>query len=73
MGLFSRKKEVVVPEIIDDTEDNEIIAVIMAAISAYSADQYVRTLSIRKIDRTAGTRPAWGVTGMMEAIDERRI
>ena len=53
--------------------DEELIAVIAAAISAYEANQYKRTLYIRKLDRTAGTRPAWGVTGMNEAIDVRRM
>ena len=72
MGLFSKKKEVIVPQE-PDTKDDELVAVIMAAISALEADQYVRKLVIRKIDRVAGTRPAWGVTGMTEAIDERRM
>ena len=73
MGLFSRKKEAVVPQAAADTKDEEIVVAIMAAIAAYGTDQYVGTLNIRKLDRTAGVRPAWGVTGMMEAIDERRM
>jgi hypothetical protein len=51
----------------------ELIAVIAAAVAAYEAEQYGRALFIRKLNRVAGTRPAWGVTGTMEAIDMRRM
>jgi len=54
-------------------QNDEIIAVIAAAIAAYGAEQYSQTLYIRKLNRTAGTRPAWGVTGTYEAIDTRRM
>ena len=53
--------------------DDELIAVIAAAISAYEANQYRQTLYIRKLDRTAAIRPAWNVMGMNEAIDTRRM
>jgi|GEM_PF-1699790 len=56
-----------------DDQNDELIAVIAAAISAYGAEQYKQTLYIRKLNRTAGVRPAWGVTGTNEAIDTRRM
>ena len=69
MGLF-RKKEAIVPQAAD-TKAEELAAVIMAAISAYEADQYKKTLNINKINRIAGTRPAWGIMGTTETIDGR--
>ena len=53
--------------------DDELVAVIAAAISAYESGHYRQTLHIRKLDRTAGTRPAWGVMGTSETIDSRRM
>jgi hypothetical protein len=88
MGLFGKKKTVAAePEAAAtiilgdadatasaaDTPDDEIAAVIAAAIAAYEAEQYKQTLYIRKLNRTAGARPAWGVAGMTEAIDTRRM
>ena len=52
---------------------DELVAAIAAAISAYEAEQYRQALYIRKPDRAAGVRPAWGVAGMHEAIDMRRM
>jgi hypothetical protein len=54
-------------------EDEYLPAVIAAAIAAYEAEQFVQTLAIRKINRAAGIRPAWGVAGTAEAIDVRRM
>ena len=56
-----------------EAPDGELIAVIAAAIAAYEAEQNRRSLCIRKLNRAAGARPAWGVTGTMEAIDMRRM
>ena len=53
--------------------DDELIAVIAAAVAAYGAEQYRQTLYIQKLNRAAGIRPAWNVEGMMEAQDVRRI
>ena len=53
--------------------NDEIIAVLAAAVAAYEAEQYTPSLSIKKINRAAGARPVWGVTGTNEAIDVRRI
>ena len=85
MGLFGKKEKkkiAVVSEApagealngVSKTDDkSELIAVIAAAVAAYEAEQYRQALYIRKINRTAGTRPAWGIEGMMEAQDVRRI
>jgi len=85
MGLFNRKKaEAAVPETdaaletetaeaADDAKNDELIAVIMAAVSAYEAEQFRQTLYIQKINRACGTKPAWGTMGLQEAIDTRRM
>ena len=83
MGLFGKKKnapdegEAYAPGVSaagkSTAEDDELIAVIAAAVSAYEAEQYVQTLYIRKLERAAGARPAWGVMGTQEAIDVRRM
>lgn len=77
MGFFGRKKKdelvAVITAAPNVATDDERIAVIAAAISAYEAEQYRQTLCIRKINRTAGTRLAWGLMGMQEAIDTRRM
>jgi len=53
--------------------DEELIAVIAAAVAAYEAEQFTQTLYIRKLNRAAGIRPAWGAAGTSEAIDMRRM
>lgn len=78
MGLFSKKKPeapVVEPaEEVNAKADAELIAVISAAIAAYEGEAGATTnLIIRKIDRTAGVIPAWGVAGNREQIDTRRM
>ena len=86
MGLFSRKKtetavsEGVIEIVTTTAEDaapeimnEELIAVITAALSAYEVEQYRQTLYIRKTNRISGVRPVWGVTGTQEAIDTRRM
>ncbi|MDR3364472.1 MAG: hypothetical protein LBS91_05945 [Clostridiales Family XIII bacterium] len=52
---------------------DELACVIAAAVAAYEAEQFIQTLYIRKIDRTAGVRPVWGVMGTQESIDTRRM
>ena len=84
MGLFGKKKnKIAEAETVAEAapgadpaaaaEDDELICVIAAAIAAYEADQYGHKLYIRKLDRSAGVRPAWGVMGLTEAIDTRRM
>lgn len=79
MGLFKKKN----PAPPDPSEtaaeiktaaDNDLIAVISAAIAAYESENGVSTnLIIKKINRTAGVIPAWGVAGNREQIDTRRM
>jgi len=83
MGLFGKKKnKIAEAEITAEAAtgadaaaegDDELVCVIAAAIAAYEAEQYGHKLYIRKLDRSAGARPAWGVMGMTEAIDTRRM
>jgi len=81
MGLFSKKrKESVESEVsmaVDETapasDNDELIAVLAAAIAAYEAEQFVQTLYIQKINRTCGPHPAWAAMGTQEAIDTRRM
>ena len=89
MGLFSKKKKNItiateqsapeeqvaatLNEVDGSPSDDELIAVISAAIAAYEAEAFVPTLYIRKINRTAGVKPAWGTAGLNEAIDAGRF
>ena len=76
MGLFNfNKKKGAEQETSGQAADvnDEIIAVLAAAVAAYEAEQYIPSLSIKKINRVAGVRPVWGVTGTNEAIDVRRM
>ena len=84
MGLFRNKEKkdnVALPinsevQVVDEKEesvDEELIAVITAAIAAFEADAFKQTLHIRKINRTAGVKPAWGTAGLNETIDSRRF
>jgi hypothetical protein len=51
----------------------EHIAVIAAALAAYGDGGMASDLHIRKLDRSAGVVPAWGVMGNREQIDMRRF
>ena len=89
MGLFNRKKtEKATPETdiaADAVEDageaggaesavnEELIAVISAAVAAYEAEQFVQTLYIQKINRSYNIAPVWAAMGRQEAIDTRRM
>jgi len=87
MGLFGKKKKNIAeagsvaeaaagPALAESAEtaaNDELIAVIAAAVAAYEAEQYRQTLYIRKLNRAAGAKPAWGVMGVTEAIDMRRM
>jgi len=53
--------------------DGELTAVICAALAAYEADARTPTLVVRRLDRTAGVRPAWGAAGTAEAQRARGI
>ena len=86
MGLFNRKKaEKAIPETdvtaeaseeaerADSAANEELIAVISAAIAAYEAEQFVQTLYVQKINRAYNIAPAWAAMGRQEAIDTRRM
>ncbi len=80
MGLFRKKEGPAVSaaaEVAVDANvlsDADLIAVITAAVAAYESENSASTnLIIRKIDRTAGVIPAWGVAGNREQIDTRRM
>jgi len=85
MGLFSKKKKeaeaaaIKAAESCDgqeagpETANDELIAVLSAAIAAYEAEQFVQTLYIQKLNRTCRVLPAWGAMGTQEAIDSRRM
>lgn len=79
MGLFSKKKPVEPARVepspeVAQTNDMELIAVLSAAIAAYEGEAGATTnLVIRKINRTAGSIPAWGVAGNRDSIDTRRM
>jgi len=86
MGLFNRKKaEKAIPETdvmaeaaedaggADSAANEELIAVISAAIAAYEAEQFVQTLYVQKINRSYNIAPAWAAMGRQEAIDTRRM
>jgi len=86
MGLFNRKKtEKAIPETeaaavaaeetgeAESAANEELIAVISAAIAAYEAEQFVQTLYVQKINRTYNIAPVWAAMGRQEAIDTRRM
>lgn len=51
----------------------ELVAVLMAAIAAAEGSSPASNLVIRKINRVAGSKPAWRTVGISESIDSRRI
>jgi hypothetical protein len=85
MGLFKKKNSLDQTPVAEQTVAESavaaaeglysaIIAVITAAISAYEGESVATSdLIIRKINRTAGVIPAWGVAGNREQIDTRRM
>jgi hypothetical protein len=87
MGLFNRRKKkskkenaalqhdeliaVLGAAVAAASDEGERIAVIAAALAAYEDDSATSNLHIKKIDRTAGVIPAWGVMGNREQIRQR--
>lgn len=53
--------------------NNELIAVIMAAIAANEGTEYVNDLVVRKINRASGSRTAWNVASTADCIDSRKF
>ena len=56
-----------------DIGQNELIAVVTAAINALEGSSVFSNLVVRKIDRTAGPSVAWNVAGQQEQIDSRKL
>jgi len=73
MGLFSKNKTEDAIIETANAENDELLAVLTAAVAAYEEERFIQTLYIKKIDRTCGTRPIWGAIGTQEAIDVRRL
>jgi hypothetical protein len=88
MGLFRRKKKKNKPEEPAVQSGDELIAVLGAAVMASQANDHIAVIAaalaayegndadrlyIRKIDRSAGVIPAWGVMGNREQIETRRF
>jgi hypothetical protein len=89
MGLFKKKKKNENANVAPAGSDSELMAVLSAAVAAASSDEHIAVIAaalaayedggaqtdlvIRKIDRAAGTIPAWGVMGNREQIDTRRM
>ena len=57
----------------EDMPQNELIAVIAAAISAAEGKTLDDGLVIRKIQRMAGPSTPWHKAGQMECIESRRV
>ncbi len=57
------------------TESNQgdLIAVIMAAIASFEGNSVTSNLVIRKINRTAGPALAWNTAGQQDCIASRKI
>jgi hypothetical protein len=89
MGLFNRKKKNEKANKAPAGNDAELMAVLSAAVAAASSDEHIAVIAaalaayedggaqtdlrISRIDRAAGTIPAWGVMGNREQIDTRRM
>ena len=56
-----------------DVSQNELIAVVTAAINALEGSSVFSNLVVRKINRTAGPAVAWNVAGQQEQIDSRKL
>lgn len=71
------KKQTAPPPVVSassgDMPQNELIAVIAAAVSAAEGKALEDGLVIRKIQRMAGPSTPWHKAGQMECIDSRRV
>ena len=62
-----------VQETVAEASQNELIAVVTAAINAFEGGRAFSNLVVRKINRTAGPALAWNVAGQQDAIDSRKL
>ena len=58
---------------VSDVSQNELIAVVTAAINAFEGSSVFSYLVVRKINRTAGPAVAWNVAGQQDQIDSRKL
>jgi hypothetical protein len=65
---------VAVPVTADAEISGEVIAVIAAAVAAFTVGEAVGSgLIVRKISRIHGEKVSWSNAGLMECIDSRRF
>lgn len=57
----------------DPMADQQLVAVITAAIMASQGSGFKNNLVVRKINRVSGKMPPWNGAGTNEAIDSRRM
>lgn len=60
-------------ESVDEIEDEQLVAVITAAIAAAQGSEIMSNLVIRNIRRVAGPTVTWARVGRQECIDSRKI
>jgi sodium pump decarboxylase gamma subunit len=56
-----------------DTNQGDLIAVIMAAIASFEGNSVTSNLVVRKINRVAGPALAWSTAGQQDCIASRKI
>lgn len=57
----------------EDIDEEELVAVMAAAIAAYSEECGSRGLTVRKIRRAAGYDTSWSLAARTEQMDSRRF
>lgn len=57
----------------EETNQGELVAVIMAAIASFEGSSVTSNLVIRKINRIAGPALAWNTAGQQDCIASRKI
>ncbi len=62
------KKAEEIEQIVDESDDEELIAVISAAIAA-SLNTSIHNIVVRNIVRTEDSTPTWGQVGRMEQLN----
>jgi len=56
-----------------ETNQGDLIAVIMAAIASFEGNSVTSNLVVRKINRVAGPALAWNTAGQQDCIASRKI
>lgn len=68
VSMDTSKKAEEIEEIVDESDDEELIAVISAAIAA-SLNTSIHNIVVRNIVRTEDSTPTWGQVGRMEQLN----